>query len=442
MSLDETNLRILATSGTEQQRKWASAILPIRHNGHLLLVTLLLLNTVIQETLPVLIDSILSNGVGAVVGATLLILIFGEIIPQSICAKHGLRIGAMFAWPVRIVMYALFIVTYPLAKALDVVLGRSQGVVYRRAELKELVELHGENAPGGVLSKDEVTIIKGALDLQNKSLKSVMTELVHVFSVDYHGKFDRTTMSQIMKAGHSRVPIYEGDKSNIIGMILAKSLVLLDPDDATPVSHVRIARLPKVDVKLSLFDMLNRFQEGNSHMAIVVDTQDSDTPLGIITLEDVIEELIQEEIVDETDVFVDVKTRVKVLRALNLGVNGIASNRSLSPSVRPSSPADNAPGMEAVLIGDTAPLPKPQRSASTGAATLSLLTVPGGNATAQPILLPRKKVFSTKKDPYMLSSASKSMDNIGNSYEELTRRKSTGAMQSSTASFELSDTNA
>lgn len=62
MSLDETNLAILANSGTELQRKRASRIVPIRKNGHLLLTTLLLTNTVINETLPVLFDSIFGGG--------------------------------------------------------------------------------------------------------------------------------------------------------------------------------------------------------------------------------------------------------------------------------------------------------------------------------------------------------------------------------------------
>jgi Mg2+/Co2+ transporter CorB len=62
MSLDETNLAILANSGTELQRKRAKRIVPIRKNGHLLLTTLLLTNTVINETLPVLFDSIFGGG--------------------------------------------------------------------------------------------------------------------------------------------------------------------------------------------------------------------------------------------------------------------------------------------------------------------------------------------------------------------------------------------
>jgi metal transporter CNNM len=411
MAQDETNLRILASSGDKRQRKWAQTILPIRYKGHLLLVTLLLLNTVIQEAIPVMMNDLLDSGVEAVLGATALQLVFAEILPQAICAKHGLQIGAMFATPVRVVMYLLFIFTYPLAKLLDVVLGKSQGVVYRRAELKELVELHGENAPGGMLSKDEVTIIQGALDLQNKSLKSVMTEIAHVFSIDYHGKFDYRTMSQIMKAGHSRILIYEGDKSHIIGMILAKSLVLLDPDDATPVRHVSIARVPKVDVKSSLFDMLNRFQEGNSHLALVVDTHHSDTPLGIITLEDVIEELLQKDIVDETDVFVDMTSRVKVLRALEFGVNGTTTSSILSP-------VSSLGARETDLCEPT-----------YGSATLSLLSVPTGDTTVQPIHMstPRKKVFSSNKQPYQLG-ASRSMDHMASNHEELARRKSTGTL--------------
>lgn len=98
MSLDETNLEILIKSGTPQQKTWALRILPIRKNGHLLLVTMMLANTLTNMSLPILIDEIFGGGVYAVLLSTALILIFGEIIPQAFCARHGLRIGALFAW--------------------------------------------------------------------------------------------------------------------------------------------------------------------------------------------------------------------------------------------------------------------------------------------------------------------------------------------------------
>jgi metal transporter CNNM len=265
-------------------------------------------------------------------------------------------------------IYVFWIICYPISRILDWTVGTSHGTTYRRDELKELVALHGEEAAaGGMLSKDEVTIIKGALDLTNKTVGQVMTEMKYVFSIDYNVKLDRSTLSQIVKAGHSRIPVYKGEKHEIIGIILVKSLILLDPDDATPAKDIRILPLPKVDINTSLFAIMDRFQEGNSHMAIAVDMNDPHrVPKGIITLEDVIEELIQEEIVDETDVFVDMTSRVKVLRALNTGVNGIASNLSLT-----------APQPEALVV--------PKLSAEL----TSFEEQQSGN---------RKKIFSTRKD--------------------------------------------
>ncbi|KAJ1901014.1 hypothetical protein LPJ81_003830 [Coemansia sp. IMI 209127] len=379
MSLDETNLHILATSGTEQQKKYAKRIQPIRRNGHWLLVTLLLGNTVINETLPIVMDSILGGGVMAVLVSTASIVLFGEIIPQSLCARYGLVIGAFFAYPVRLLQYALSPLGYPIALLLDYVLGADHGVIYKKAELKELVSL-SDTAHGGNLSIDEVTIIRGALELGEKLVVEVMTELRNVYMVDINAQLDIKLMTEMLRQGHSRVPVYEGQRTNVVGVLLVKSLILLDPDDAIPVRDARITKIPLVTPDVSLYDILNAFQEGGSHMAVVVgpassdhqassqlSTQPSETtplisntvlntevddeggdvtrvplvrtlsnyipssrvysqmsaetvrdyvPLGIITLEDVIEELIQEEIIDETDVFVDMRRKIKVMRAV------------------------------------------------------------------------------------------------------------------------------
>ncbi|KAJ3141918.1 hypothetical protein HK100_005572 [Physocladia obscura] len=343
MSIDETNLRILKRSGTPTEKIYAERIEPIRKNAHLLLVTLLLSNTVVNETLPILFGLVDLEGYQAVLFSTILVLVFGEIIPQAICARYGLRVGAIFAWPVRILIWILFIIAFPIAKLLDYILGHKDGVIYRRAELKELIAMHDEDHHGP-LTHEEVSILRSVLELRGKTAENVMTKLDDVLMLSLDAKLDESTMAMLLEAGHSRVPVYNQFREDIIGVCLVKQLILLDPEDCIPVYKSRIGRLPRVKKDTPLFEILHVFEDGRSHMAVVVDevpleeslpntivtasplwiasphakTQRRFSTLGVITLEDVIEELIGQEIVDETDVYVSNNTKVKVGRMLEM----------------------------------------------------------------------------------------------------------------------------
>ncbi|CAG8768263.1 4302_t:CDS:10, partial [Racocetra persica] len=288
MSLDETNLHILATSGDARQRKFASRIKPIRKNGHMLLVTLLLVNVLVNETLPIIMDDVMGGGgITAILVSSVLIVIFGEIIPQAICSRYGLA--------------ACKNIDVADPKLLDKVLGENHGIIYRRAELKELINYHGSSTKhGGDLVTDSVTIIRGALDLQDKAVEIAMTPIDKVYMLPIDTVMDRITMREIYSTGHSRIPIFGGSRQNIIGVLLTKSLIMYSPDDARSLKTFPINTIPTVSAETPLFDILNTFQDGRSHMAIVVKGEEN-KPIGIITLEDVLEELIQEEIYDESD---------------------------------------------------------------------------------------------------------------------------------------------
>ncbi|KAF7792361.1 hypothetical protein EIP86_003397 [Pleurotus ostreatoroseus] len=256
MSLDETQLHVLSVSGTPKQKEYAKKIEPIRKNGHLLLVTLLLANMIVNETLPVVSDPVLGGGVQSVVG----------------------------------------IVSWPVAKLLEFILGSSHGIMYRRAELKELIAMHSTTGElGGDLKHDTVTIIGATLDLQEKVVKQAMTPIDKVFMLNHDCKLDYDTMKQIAQTGHSRVPVYEeidvplfaGDLNGmstpdkkdfplqtqkvkkIVGILLVKQCLMLDPRDATPLRKLHLNRVINVPNNMSLLAILDRFQEGRSHMAIV-----------------------------------------------------------------------------------------------------------------------------------------------------------------------------
>nr|KJB28287.1 hypothetical protein B456_005G040600 [Gossypium raimondii] len=351
----------------------------------------------ILQALPIYLDKLFNEYVAIILSVTF-VLAFGEVIPQALCTRYGLAIGANLSGLVRVLMILCFPIAYPVGKVLDWMLGHNEAL-FRRAQLKALVSIHSQEAgKGGELTHDETTIISGALDLTEKTAEEAMTPIESTFSLDVNSKLDWEAMGKILARGHSRVPVYSGNPKNIIGLLLVKSLLTVRPETETPVSAVSIRRIPRVPSDMPLYDILNEFQKGSSHMAAVVrgksknasatvDGEKSEennslsnaaesqltTPLlpkqdekpesvtvdidksfkpplcknaatngpsmtsediedgeviGIITLEDVFEELLQEEIVDETDEYVDVHKRIRVAAA------AAASSVARAPSSR------------------------------------------------------------------------------------------------------------
>ena len=93
-------------------------------------------------------------------------------------------------------------------------------------ELRELVSLHGEDK-AGILTKDEVSIVKAVLELRDKNVKHVMTGIDDVFMLSTADHLNMKTLENIMQKGHSRVPVYMDHKQNVIGVVLVKSLSIL-----------------------------------------------------------------------------------------------------------------------------------------------------------------------------------------------------------------------
>lgn len=317
MSLDRTELKILKNTGTAKEREYAAKIQPVRDHGNYLLCSILLGNVLVNSTFTILLDG-LTSGLVAVLCSTIAIVIFGEITPQAICSRHGLAVGAKTIFITKIVMGITAPLAWPVSKLLDVILGEEIGNVYNRERLKELVTVTRDMND---LDKDEVNIISGALELRKKTVGDVMTHIEDAFMLDIDAVLDFETVSDIMKSGFSRVPVFEKTRKNIVTLLYIKDLAFVDPDDNTPLKtlcefYENPCHFVFDDMTLDV--MFKQFKDGHKgHMAFVhrVNNEGDGDPfyetIGLITLEDVIEELIQSEIMDETDVFTDNRTKVR-----------------------------------------------------------------------------------------------------------------------------------
>ncbi|KUJ12517.1 DUF21-domain-containing protein [Mollisia scopiformis] len=316
MGQDSIYLQVIAQSGEGKEQKHAQKVFNLLKKGkHWVLVTLLLSNVIVNETLPIVLDRSLGGGWPAVLGSTVLIVIFGEVIPQSICVRYGLSIGSYMAPCVLCLMWLMAPVAWPTAKLLDKLLGEDHGTVYKKSGLKTLVTLHKTlgSSPTERLNQDEVTIISAVLDLKEKAVGDIMTPMDDVFTMSADTVLDEHTMNIILSAGYSRIPIYEpGNEHNFVGMLLVKILITYDPEDCKKVSEFALATLPETRPETSCLDIVNFFQEGKSHMVLVSEFPGEDYgAIGVVTLEDVIEELIGEEIIDESDVYIDVHKAIR-----------------------------------------------------------------------------------------------------------------------------------
>lgn len=208
MSLDLTELNLLKKIGSRKEKKYAKKIYPLRKRGNLLLCTILIGNVLVNSSSTLILGNYL-EGLFAAVGSTMLIVIFGEIIPQAVCSRYGLAVGAFTRHVTYFMMGLTFIVSYPLSKILDVFLGKEIAQSYSRDKVRELMR---QAKDGKDIEEKQFKLISGALDFKHKCVKDIMVEVKDVFSLDINSILDFDTFKTILYHGYSRIPVFEHTK--------------------------------------------------------------------------------------------------------------------------------------------------------------------------------------------------------------------------------------
>lgn len=292
MKLSLGELRRKAKLGNKN----ALAILPLRQRGNLLLVTLLLGNVALNVIISILLGNV-ASGLVATLAATGLIVIFGEIMPMAAFNRHAMTLSARLAWFVRLFMIVLYPIAKPISMILDRVFGTENPVSLSYHELSLL--LQEQSGPGRSQSEQEVIeyAVQG-LALAERTARSAMKPRKHVFMLNASHVFTQELLSTLKKNGYSRVPVFHNNRSNIVGLLYTKDIAFHPDAEGMTIEHLMRRGVIRVSDKATLSTVLRRFKQTKQHLFIV--SGNNERVLGIITLEDVVEE-ITGEIDDEHD---------------------------------------------------------------------------------------------------------------------------------------------
>tara|TARA_B100000508_G_scaffold29758_2_gene22508 strand:+ start:345 stop:1307 length:963 start_codon:yes stop_codon:yes gene_type:complete len=294
LSLDTQSLRRRAKHGDKNAKK----IYPVRERGNLLLTTLLLGNVAVNTTLSIFLGSI-ASGLVAGITATALIVVFGEIIPQAVISRYALWFGAKTVWFTKIMIVLAYPIAWPVAKLLDWFLGSELPTTYSHKELMDIISEH-EDSEHSQIDADEERILHGALRFSHMRVREVMTPEDRVVMFDENQKLTDNFFEAVNEHGYSRLPVFSGNRQNIVGILYVKDLLVEDEDIAIKQTEEALeSTFLTVKGSEQLDNVLGKMLKSRQHMAIVLNRNQKF--IGVITLEDIIEEIIQQEIEDEDD---------------------------------------------------------------------------------------------------------------------------------------------
>jgi metal transporter CNNM len=292
MAIDPMSLTVKLDSGTLVEKKQASRILPLISDHHLLLVTLLLGNAIALETLPVILDWMMT-GPEAVISSVLLTLFIGEVIPQAIClGPKQIPVASFFAPFVQLIIWLLWPISYPIARLLDKVIGHSHIKLLNNAEMKTLFRIMLDK-PENSLTEAQISIIHKTIDRQEHTVGDKCVLKDRVFAVPADMILSEENLEFIAGKGFSRVPV-KNNAGDWIGVLMTKQLIGIDA--RMTVSDLEIKSAFWVGPQISIFEVMEEFLTGKTHMAFVKDF--GNKALGIITLTDVLREITRHERVD------------------------------------------------------------------------------------------------------------------------------------------------
>ena len=229
-----------------------------------------------------------------VVVATFLILMFGEILPKVYANRNRSAFAHLMAYPLRVLDFLFAPLSLPMRAGtlyLHTKLGRQKSSL-SVDHLSQALELTSE----GDTTKEEQKILQGIVSFGNTDTKQVMRPRIDIFALSEDMKFPEV-LEEIKKNGYSRIPVFSEHMDNVLGVLYVKDL--LPFIDRKTLNWMDLIREPYfVPENKKLDDLLLEFQDKKNHLAIVVDEYGGTS--GIVTLEDIIEEIVGD-ISDEFD---------------------------------------------------------------------------------------------------------------------------------------------
>jgi putative hemolysin len=231
-------------------------------------------------------------------------IVIGELVPKTMALNFPERLALVVARPIawlQVIVGPIVWLVSRLSTFLVRLLGgreRPQGGYLSTEELKILVETGSEE---GSIEEEEKEMIHGVIELGDKRVHEVMVPRIGIRAVNLHDPIDEV-LDMVVRAGHSRVPVFEDNLDNIVGILYAKDLLPYLKASAGGNGAIDIRDIVRSAVYVPeskpVDDLLHEMQAAKRHIAIVVDEYGGTA--GLVTMEDVVEEIVGE-IQDEYD---------------------------------------------------------------------------------------------------------------------------------------------
>jgi CBS domain containing-hemolysin-like protein len=293
MSLDMADLRRKAKLGNRQAKR----VLPLRQRTHLTLASILLTNVAAVSATSLVLNQRLNSWVAGLL-STLLIVIFGEVMPQALFLKNPLAWSSAFAPLLKLMVAITYVVSRPLQLLLDKLFPRERAKLQSRHELGLLITEHLTDE-SSELDEDEIEIMRGALSLSEKRVRDIMTDIRHTYWLTPYTSLNDAKIDEIKAQGFSRIPIFNKDLTKCYGVLLMKDLIDIDFDDHNyQVDDMTLYPAQLVGSMTALDTMFRKFINAGTHL---IPIEKDDQIIGIATIEDLLEEIVGHEIEDETD---------------------------------------------------------------------------------------------------------------------------------------------
>jgi len=250
-----------------------------------------------------------SDGLASLIATaivTVVILIFGEIVPKVLAKQHADTVVRLVAWPTRVftVLFMPFVaLVLLLIRGLRRIWGRDRDEEDPTVTEEELSTIIDTVEEEGIIDEDQGELLQSALEFHDITVEKIMTPRIDMTAIDIDDDPEEIRALISDPTQYSRLPVYEDSIDNIIGVLslnrFYKSLV---SEDKTP--DLRALLLPpcKLHKTMKLPAALARMREQKMHLAIVID--EFGGTLGVVTMEDILEELVGD-IWDDTDVIVE-----------------------------------------------------------------------------------------------------------------------------------------